>query len=517
MTSSSQPPQSSTSSTGYDAPADTSLAPPPGCPMHALGPDGLRRLYGPEADADLAGVYEKLRAEYGPVAPALIHEDVPMWAVLGHTENLQMVSTTALFNRDSRNWSAIKDGTVKPTHPLAPVFTWQPMCSMEEGSEHLRLRSAVTAAVDTVVHRELRRSINRATQEIINRFSERGTCEVVSEFAEHLPMMVMLEVLGAPEAYSERFVQAARDLLRGSETAVASNEYIMGILMDLAVRRRAELLEDDFTSALIAAPAALTDDEVAQHLRVILIATHEGGANLIANVLRVVLTDPRFRARLNGGQMTVPEAVEQSLWDEPPFSANIGYFAKADTELGGQRIRAGDGLIFGIQPGNADPRVRPEPGAHMMGNRSHLAFGGGPHECPGQDIGRAVAEIGVDAFLMRLPDAELEVPESELRWTSTIMGRHLVELPVDFTPRPPQDVKSQPGQLPAQRPEWRVGSGVPPTPPPAPSSTPQPVATPVAAAPDPVAHAPRPYGYPEAQEPVKRGVWQRFLRWWRGE
>ena len=107
--------------------------------------------------------------------------------------------------------------------------------------------------------------------------------------------------------------------------------------------------------------------------------------------------------------MTVPEAVEQSLWDEPPFSAVLGYFAKQDTELGGQRIRQGDGLLFGIAPGNVDPVVRPDLAANMQGNRSHLAFGGGPHECPGQDIGRAIADVGVDALLMRLPDVELAV------------------------------------------------------------------------------------------------------------
>ncbi|WP_239092121.1 cytochrome P450, partial [Streptomyces sp. SID14478] len=428
----------------------------------------MRRLYGPEAEADLPAVYEKLRAEHGSVAPVLIHDDVRVWAVLGHSENLHMVSATTQYNRDARNWTALKNGTVKPTHPLAPVFSYQPITSMTEGAEHRRLRGAVNEALEIVDHRSLRRSINKATQEIINRFSERGECEVVSEFAEHLPMMVMLDILGAPDAYSERFVQAARDMIKGTETAIASNEFIMGVLMELTARRRAAP-EDDLTSRLIAAPAGLTDDEVGGHLRLILIAGYEGTANLIANVLRTVLTDPRFRARLNGGQMTVPEAVEQSLWDEPPFSAMVGYFAKVDTELGGQRIRAGDGLIFGIQPGNADPVVRPEPGAPMMGNRSHLAFGGGPHECPGQDLGRAIAEIGVDAFLMRLPDAELSVDEGELRWRSTILSQHLVALPVSFTPRPHQDVISKPSMVPPQRPDWQVSS---PAPEPAPAAAP---------------------------------------------
>ncbi len=48
---------------------DDQAAPPPGCPAHGIGPGGLRRLYGPEADTDLAGLYEKLRAEHGAVAP----------------------------------------------------------------------------------------------------------------------------------------------------------------------------------------------------------------------------------------------------------------------------------------------------------------------------------------------------------------------------------------------------------------------------------------------------------------
>ncbi|MFC9532839.1 cytochrome P450 [Streptomyces sp. NPDC056975] len=483
---------------------ETALSPPPGCPAHALGPGGLRRLYGPEADDDIAAVYEKLRAEHGPVAPVLIHDDVPMWAVLGHSENLHMVRSTSQFNRDARHWNAVLDGSVTPTNPLAPVFSWQPICSFAEGADHQRLRGAVTGAIGTIEARGLRRFINRAANELVNKICEIGEADVVSQFAEHLPMMVMCRIFGMPEEYNERMVQAARDMIKGTETAIASNEYIMGVLTRLTARRRAHP-EADFTSHLIAQPAALDDDEVAQHLRLVLIAAYEATANLIANVLRVVLTDPRFRARLNGGQMTVPEAVEQSLWDEPPFSAMVGYFAKEDTELGGRLIRRGDGLIFGIAPGNVDPVVRPDLTANMQGNRSHLAFGGGPHECPGQDIGRAIADIGVDALLMRLPDVELSVHEHELRWRSSILSQHLVELPVKFEPRPPQDVVAKPGirTVPEPRDEWQVSTHAPPAPQPAPVP---------AAAPGPQQP---PAVFPEPAAPPQ-GAWRRFLRWWRG-
>lgn len=490
------------SPTGTD---DTALGPPPGCPAHGIGPGGLRRLYGPEAE-DLGAVYEKLRAEHGPVAPALLHEDVPVWVVLGHAENVHMVRTPSQFCKDTRLWTPMRDGTVKPDHPLMPYFAWQPICAHAEGDEHLRLRGAVTGAMSTIDHRGIRRHINRATQHLVNQFCEAGRADLVSQFSEHLPMAVLCEILGMPEEYGDRLVQATRDCLKGSETALASHAYVMDVLGRLAARRRAQP-EEDFTSRLVTHPAALTDEELREHLRVVLLAAYEATANLLANVLREVLTNPGFRAQLNGGQMTVPQAVEQSLWDEPPFSTVFAYFAKQETELGGQRIRKGDGLLLGIAPGNVDPRVRPDLKANMQGNRSHLAFSGGPHECPGQDIGRAIADVGVDALLTRVPDIQLACDESELRWRSSIGNRHLVELPVKFAPKPGQDVSDRPDirALPRQRPDdWQISSEQ------TRSTDPQPAVP----ADEPTA-APTP---PPTPEPARRpGVFRRLLRWWRGE
>ncbi|MFD7402847.1 cytochrome P450 [Streptomyces sp. NPDC059866] len=474
--------------------------PPPGCPAHGRGPGGLHRLHQAE---DLGDLYEQLREEHGQVAPVLLHDDIPVWVVLGHAENLQMVRTPSLFTRDSRIWTPLQEGMVKPDHPLMPHIAWQPICSHAEGEEHLRLRGAVTGAMSTIDHRSIRRHINRYTQRLVNEFCEQGHAELVSQFAEHLPMAVMCEILGMPEEYNERLVQSARDALKGTETALASHAYVMDALGRLTARRRAHP-EEDFTSHLITHPARLTDDEVREHLRLVLFAAYEATVNLLSNALRMVLTDPRFRAQLNGGQMTVPEAVEQSLWDEPPFSTVLGYFAKQETELGGHRIRKGDGLLFAPAPGNIDPKVRPDLAANMQGNRSHLAFGGGPHECPGQDIGRAIADVGVDALLMRLPDVELECDEDELEWRESIASRHLVELPVHFVPKPPQDVMEPPSprSVPQQRASWQVGTIEPE---PAPAVVPEPRPA------EPV--APTPTSEPAPRRP---GAWQRFLHWWRG-
>ncbi|MFI7018030.1 cytochrome P450 [Streptomyces sp. NPDC050164] len=494
--------------TGTDAPR---TGPPPGCPAHGLGPGGLHRL---QESEDLPALYEQLRKEHGPVAPVLLHDDVPMWIVLGHAENLHMVRSPSQFCRDSRIWTPLRDGLVKPDHPLMPHIAWQPIASHAEGDEHKRLRGAVQGAISTIDFRSLRRYINRSTQAIVNRFCEHGEADLVGQFSEHLPMAVMCEILGMPEEYNDRLVEAARDALKGTETAIASHSYVMDALSRLTVRRRAQP-EEDLASYLITHPARLTDDEVREHLRLVLFAAYEATTNLLSNVLLTVLIDPRFRAQLNGGQMTVPEAVEQSLWNEPPFSTVFAYFAKQETELGGQRIRRGDGLLFAPLPANVDPRVRPDLKASMQGNRSHLAFGGGPHECPGQDIGRSIADVGVDALLMRLPDVELDCDKDELRWTGSIASRHLVALPVQFAPKPPQDVTQTPSHkpVPPQRSDWQIGIAQP---------QPQSQTAPVAAQPQPELAPAQPQPAPEtpqpaAEEPARRkGVWQRFVSWWRG-
>lgn len=418
---------------------ETATAPPPQCPAHAYGTGGMVRLYGPAAEADPMGLYEQLRERYGAVAPVLLHGDLPAWLVLGYRENLDVMRTPSRFSRDSRNWRDMREGKLTPEHPLAPISTWQPICAFADGQVHERWRGAINDSMGRFDRRGMRRHITRFAGQLVDRFCTTGTADLVDDFAEHLPMLVMTQLIGMPEEYGPRLVKAARDMIKGTETAVASNAYVQETLRKLVARKRADP-GPDFTSWLLEHPSELTDDEVQQHLRLVLIAAYETTANLIANTLRMVLTDPRCRANLAGGHMTLPDAVEQILWDEPPFTTILGRWATQDTELGGHRIKSGDPLVLGLAAANLDTAIRPDPTAPVHGNRSHLAFSGGAHECPGQDIGRAIADTGIEALLTRLPDIRLAVPEDELSWVSALMSRHLVELPVEFTPQQPQPV-----------------------------------------------------------------------------
>ncbi|MGF1425082.1 cytochrome P450 [Kitasatospora sp. LaBMicrA B282] len=486
---------------------DASPTPPPGCPAHGLGADGLganglRRLYGPEAEADPAGLYEKLRAEHGEVAPVLLHGDVPAWLILGHAANLAAMRTPSRFSRDSRRWTAFQKGEIAPTSPLMPVIAWQPLCVFADGDTHKRLRGAVTDSLNRFDRRGVRRYVTRFTDQLIQEFGPTGRADLVAQFAECLPMLVMTQLVGMPEEYGPKLVDAARDLMKGTETAVASNEYVVATLRRMMERKRVAP-GNDLVTWLMQHEAGLTDDEVLEHLRVVLLAAHENTVNLISDTLKMVLTDKRFRAHLSGGQMTLPDALDQVLWDSPPMLLVAGRWATGDTELGGQQIKAGDMLLLGLAAGNVDPAVRPDLSEPLFGNRSHLTFGSGPHECPGQDIGRAIAETGIDILLTRLPDLEPAVPEDEFTWTSAWISKHLVELPVRFAPRTPEEL---------------AAVAVPTTPqttPPSMPSTPPPSATPTATVSAPAPSAPTPATATAPESPVPQATVPRQRRgWW---
>ncbi|MFE2548217.1 cytochrome P450 [Streptomyces sp. NPDC059355] len=419
------------------ATTEQGLVPPPGCPAHSTtGTGGATRLHGVAAETDPMGLYEKLRAEHGPVAPVLLEGDVRAWLVLGYPENRDVATRSTQFSRDPRTWHGWRSGEIDPeTSPLVPMIGWRPDCVCADGEEHQRLRGAVTASLNQFDQRGIRRHITRFAHQLIDEFSENGRTELVGEFAEPLPMLVLTHLLGMRDEDAPKLVHAARDLFKATGTSLASNAYVLETLKELVAAKRI-LPGQDIASVLMAHPAGLSDEEVQHHLRLILLAGYETTANLMANVLRMAVSDPRFRGSLAGGQMTLPEAVEQVLWDEPPLMVCPGRWATGDTTLGGQEIKAGDMLLLGLAAGNVDQAVRRDPSARVHHNRAHLSFSAGAHECPGQDIGRVIADTGIDILLTRLPDIGLAVPGAELTWRSSTWARHLTALPVKFAARP---------------------------------------------------------------------------------
>ncbi|MGW0632170.1 cytochrome P450 [Streptomyces sp. NPDC002758] len=407
---------------GYDAPGG-------GCPVaHGAG---VTRLYGPQAATDPHGIYAQLRDRHGSVAPILLEGDIPAWLVLGYRENRRVLDNPLQFSRDSRIWRDWKEGRVADTSPLIQMLGWRPDCVSQDGEPHRRLRAAVTDNLHGVTGRGIRRHVTHFANKQIDAFADTGRADLVTEFADHLPMLVLTRVVGLAESEGRSLAESSHQVMNGGADALTHNEKIMAVLTELAARKRAEP-GSDFASGLIEHRAGLDQDELVNHLRLVLITGHTMTSNLLARVLHLVLTDPALRSGLVSGQLTLSSVVEEVMWNTPPLAVLPGRFATSDLELGGCPIKEGDLLVLGLAAGNTDPEVRPDTEVSVAGNQSHLAFSAGPHECPGQNLGHAIIETAVDVLLHRLPGLRLAVPPEELTSTASTWESRLDSLPVEF-------------------------------------------------------------------------------------
>ncbi|MGA5411528.1 cytochrome P450 [Streptomyces lavendulocolor] len=399
-----------------------------------------------------AELYEQLRQEYGAVAPVLLPGDIPAWLVLSHREAQGVLNRSSVYTCDPTVWTPLRDGTLPADSPLRPITQPQPLIAFTDGAEHARFRNAVTTSLASLHRHGIRRHVNRHADRLIDRFISAGRADLVRDFAEQLPILVIAHQFGIPPEQAPQLGIALRDLVRGNEGALDANAFVASAMRDLVAQKK-KTPGRDFASALLAHEAGLDDHEVEEHLRHALVAANENTVNLLANALLVVLTDQRFRGNLSGGQMTLPDALHLVMWDNPPLALVPNRFATGPTTLGGQQIQRGDMVMVSIAAGNRDPQVRPA-GVSMAGNRAHLAFGNGPHECPGADIGLSIAETGIDRLLTRLLEVQLTKYKEELPVEVSLISSRLLSLPVTFTPGKP--VTSPADPAPATPPSARV-------------------------------------------------------------
>lgn len=404
---------------------------PRGCPVAHGGSDDLTRLYGPDAALDPHSIYGRLRKEHGAVAPVLLEGDIPAWLVLGYRENRRVLDNPRQFSRDSRIWRDWKEGRVEATSPLIQMLGWRPDCVSQDGEPHRRLRGAVTDNLQSIAGRGIRRHVTHFANKQIDEFADEGSADLVGDYAEYLPMLVLTRLFGLPAAEGHNLAVSCAQVIKGGEGALAHNDRIMEILGELADRKRSEP-GSDFTTGLLGHEAGLDGDEILSHLRLVLITAHTTTSNLLARVLQLILTDTSRLAGLVSGQLNITTVVEEVMWNTPPLAVLPGRFATADLELAGHHIKEGDLLVLGLTAGNLDPEIRPDAGVSIQGNQSHLAFSGGAHECPGQNIGQAIIETAVDVLVHRLPGLRLAVPADYLTSTASTWEARLDSLPVEF-------------------------------------------------------------------------------------
>ena len=400
-----------------------------------LNAEGLTPLTDITTGPDPQIVYERLWREWGVVAPVELEPGVNAWLVMGWEEICQVVRRERLFSRNPRNWRAWQEQAVALDSGLGPMMFPRDNAYFFDGVDHHRLRTPLDDGIAHIDQRQLRRSVNQMCADLIADFAARGRADLVGEYAAVIPMLAVAHLFGLDVAHGRELQRALIALFGSGEDSQAGNRKFEEIIGGAMIAHK-QTPVDDLTTVFLHHPNLRDDGEVAQSMVLMISAGYETTTTWIAQALRLMLTDPRFRGRLGGWRPGVDDALDEVLWREPPMANMPARYALRDTELAGRPIQQGDALILGLSAANNDPRVHVRDPWTELGNRSHLAWSTGPHACPAQIPARIITRAAVDTVLSLLPGIRLAVPAEQLTPQPSPWTRCPARLPVLFTPQP---------------------------------------------------------------------------------
>jgi cytochrome P450 len=395
--------------------------------------DGLAPLTQTTATGDPQAVYQRLRDQWGAVAPVQLEPGVNAWLVLGYDEICHVVKHERVFSHDPNHWRDFAEGRVPPDSKLGPMMFPREHAYFKDGDVHRRLRAPLDEAVSGLPLRKVSRENRKICADLIAGFAADGRADLVSDYAAIIPMLAIGKMAGLDVTLGQELLQCLHALFGAGENAQAANQRYEEILTDL-MRSRQAAPGDDLTSVFVSHKNLHDDMEILQTIVLMVSAGLESTMAWIAQTLRLMLTDPRFAGRVRGGRLGVDDALDEVLWRDPPQANLPARFALRDVELAGQPVAEGDVLILGLAAANADPRVRSDDLWSEIGNRSHLSWSAGPHACPAHVPARIIAKSAVETALHLLPDIRLAIPVENISLMPSPWNRCPAALPVTFTP-----------------------------------------------------------------------------------
>ncbi|MEZ5406604.1 MAG: cytochrome P450 [Acidimicrobiales bacterium] len=399
-----------------------------------------------QIEPDLARLRADAPVTFLPEMP--VPEGVPLpqgpgaWVLTRHADILHVSKNPQLFSS--------ADGITLLDAP--PEFNefFSSMIAMDD-PRHARLRRIVSAGFTPRMLKRLEDSVQTVAAEIVDDVGDRGEVDFVVDVAAALPLKIVCELMGVPES-QYRFVFDRTNVILGAtdpEYVPDQTDILTAMLTaggDLAAVMH-EVAESkrggdgtDLTSQLMNAELEddrLTGADLASFFILLVVAGNETTRNAIAWGLKFLTDHPEQRAIWAADfEGVAPTAVEEIVRLASPVTY-MRRTALADTELGGQPVRAGDKVAMYYLAANRDEAVfdRPYDFDVRRDPNPHVGFGGpGPHFCLGAHLARREITVMFRELFRRLPDIRA-TSEPALLSSSFIHG--VKHLQAEFTPGSP--------------------------------------------------------------------------------
>lgn len=243
-----------------------------------------------------------------------------------------------------------------------------------------------------------------------------GPVDLVADYVMPVPNNVIAHLLGAPPEDFRKWAEWSDEVVGGTYPTKNRNERGEGLAgahpefvayVDGLIAARRSDPQDDFITRLVQTEVdgrRLTDVEARTQLVFLFISGNETTRHLIGNLLWRLTVTPGLLDRLHAEPDLVPLAVEETLRLDPPVKFLMRN-CMSDTELHGEHLMSGDKVAFGLASANRDDAHWSDPDEFRLDRpdpRSHLAFGGGPHVCPGAALARLEARVAVEVLVRRV-------------------------------------------------------------------------------------------------------------------
>ncbi|MFI6870727.1 cytochrome P450 [Nocardia sp. NPDC050406] len=377
-------------------------------------------------------LYQRLRTE----APLYHNPDLGFWALSRHAD-------VAAGFRDNIRLSSANGVSLDPAAWGPHAHRTMSFLAMDD-PEHLRLRKLVYQGFTPRRVSEMRDRIREITLRHLEPALVRGDFDWIDDVAGKLPMDVISELLGVPEADRAEIRRMADLLVHREEgmldipvPAMEAAMHLAGYYAEMVADRRRSRTED-LTSALLDADAdgdRLTDNEIIGFMFLMVVAGNETTTKLLGNALYWAGRNPEQYAKVVAHPELVSDWVEETL----RYDASTQILARTATEelsFSGGTIPEGAKVLLLLGAANRDDAIFHHPDSYDIERTDKgglISFGRGVHFCLGAHLARLEAEIVLGEFATRVRD--YRVDESGCARVHSINVRGFAKLPVSVEVR----------------------------------------------------------------------------------
>jgi cytochrome P450 len=399
-------------------------------------------------------LFARLRAE-APVAWQREGSQGPgFWALTRYDDVLKVDGDPQTFS-SQRGGILMAYGPPESRHPLLFRASVDAMINMD-APWHLQLRREHMPYFTPAYLGALKDKVAAETTRLIDAMAGLGECDLVENLSSQLPLFTLCEILGVPQVDRPKFLTwmhyleiAGHIAQTRRKTAEPSPELLKFVqafndnvaeMFDygrhMLKQRRAEPQADLMTAIARATVDGelLRDEYLDGSWLLIVFAGNDTTRNTISGAMKLFTENPDQRRSLMADMSLLPNAVDEVIRMVSPV-IYMRRTATRDTEVGAQKIAAGEKVIMYFGAANRDPAVFANPDRFDIRRANaakNIAFGFGPHVCIGKRVAQLQLEEVYRQLFTRLPDIEYA---GGIEIAPNNFVHAIRKLPVRFTPQ----------------------------------------------------------------------------------